>query len=60
MKMIERNLTGGDVARAIGVSREAVWWAIYGRLKSKKLREGICRELGLPYSIWDEMDEKVA
>lgn len=53
--MVEQNLTGGDVARAIGVDRGQVWWTIYGRIKPKKVREGICNALNLPLSIWDDI-----
>lgn len=54
--MIKKGISGGDIARSLGVDRSAIWHTIDGNIKSSRLREGICKALDLPMSIWDEVD----
>jgi predicted transcriptional regulator len=53
INMMEQDVTGAEIARRIGVTRNAVNTEIKGERKSRKIREAICEHLGLTYShLW--------
>ncbi|MBI3755760.1 MAG: helix-turn-helix transcriptional regulator [Deltaproteobacteria bacterium] len=54
--MIEQNLTGGEIARRIGVDRSYIWHVARSDFKTEWVRKAICNALNLPLSIWDEID----
>jgi len=61
IEMLKKGITGGQIARNLGVTRAAVSITISGKIRSRRIRKAICEATGLPWSIWDEMDrEKVA
>ena len=58
IEMIKQGITGGEIARRLGVDRSAIWHAVSGNIRSSRIRKGICDALGLPMSIWEEMDRE--
>ncbi|NVN97662.1 helix-turn-helix transcriptional regulator [Candidatus Nomurabacteria bacterium] len=53
--LIEKNISGAEIARAIGVDRSAVYHTISGKSKSAKLRKAIANALKLPIEeLWSE------
>jgi lambda repressor-like predicted transcriptional regulator len=51
--MMEKGLSGSDIARMAGVHRTAVYHVISGRARSQRIQRIIARELGVPYeSLW--------
>ncbi len=48
--MFSKGVTERQLADKLGVTRGMVGHVIVGRRKSKKLEQGICRELGLNYN----------
>lgn len=60
IEILKKGTSGADIARSLGYTRVAVYHVIEGRSKSPRIRRAICDALDLPYSIWEEMDEKKA
>ena len=55
-RMVDTGITGADIARRIGVTKEAVNQNIANipRLKSERIRRAICEILGLEYDeLWN-------
>jgi transcriptional regulator with XRE-family HTH domain len=44
--MLEKGISGAEIARRCGVTRGAIWHVIEGRRKSKTLRRAIEKALG--------------
>jgi transcriptional regulator with XRE-family HTH domain len=57
--MIFREITGGQLARKLGVGSTAINLVIQGRKRIPRLRKFIAEQIGLPMSIWDEMDREI-
>ncbi|MBF0404946.1 MAG: HTH domain-containing protein [Nitrospirae bacterium] len=49
--MIDKDITGGEIARRIGVTRTAVNRTIQYHLKSHRVRAGIAECLSMPYDL---------
>ena len=54
--MFSKRVTQQELAEKFGVTQQMIGYIITGRRKSKKLEQGICRELGL---IYEEMYKEV-
>jgi len=52
MLMIEKDITGADIARIAGVSRSAISHIIAGHSKSQRLRQLIAKEIGVPVEVF--------
>jgi lambda repressor-like predicted transcriptional regulator len=53
IRMLEKGVSGADIARTMHVDRTAVYHVIAGRSKSPKLRKAIARALGVRVSdLW--------
>jgi lambda repressor-like predicted transcriptional regulator len=47
IRMLEKGVSGADIARTMHVDRTAVYHVIAGRSKSPRLRKAIARALGV-------------
>jgi predicted transcriptional regulator len=54
--MLKRGVRQVDIAEKFGVRRWAVSMIISGATYSRRIRMEICRATGLPWSIWEKMD----
>lgn len=53
--MLKKGITGGDIARMLGVTRLAVNGVIQGRWPSPRVQKAIAEALGAPYEkLWGE------
>jgi predicted transcriptional regulator len=59
IEFLKKGVTGAEIARRMGVTRQAIYHHIEGRRKGKRLRKAICDATGLPMSIWEERDKAV-
>ena len=54
--MIFKGITGAEIARKTGVTRQAISLVITGRKQILRLRKVISLTLNIPPSIWEQMD----
>lgn len=55
IRMIEKDLTGSEIARRIGIHRSAINRVIKGERKTLRLRKAIASELQLKFKeLWPE------
>jgi transcriptional regulator with XRE-family HTH domain len=55
IKMIEKDVSGADIARKVGVHRSAINHVINGKNRSPRLRQAIADALGEKYdTLWGE------
>jgi len=54
--MILAGISGAQLARQEHVTRQAINHVVSGYRKTPRLRKAISRALGMPASIWEEMD----
>ena len=53
--LIEKGISGADIARDLNVDVSAVWHTIHGRTKSLRIRAGISRALGVKITdLWPD------
>ena len=57
--IILKEITGAELARKIGVTRGAINMVIKGIRRTSRLRNFVAEEVGLPVSIWAEMDREL-
>lgn len=58
--LIDRNLAAAEIARDLGLSRQAVNAVIHWRRRTPWVRRGIAKALGIPYVlVWGEEDPGV-
>jgi len=54
-EMIERDISGAEIARRAGVDRTAIYKTMDGKIKSKKLRKAIADAIGMKVTaLWPE------
>ena len=59
MLIIEKEISGAEIARKIGVDRTAVYHVISGKSKSLRVREAIATNLGLSVNdLWHDSFHK--
>jgi hypothetical protein len=59
--MLKKGITGGDIARTLGVTRIAINSVIKGVFNSPRIRAAIASSLGLPYGkLWGEEKKQEA
>lgn len=59
--MIEKEVTGADIARRAGVDRSSIHHVITGKTKSPRLRQFIADVLGVRVAdLWPEPTDKLA
>jgi transcriptional regulator with XRE-family HTH domain len=57
--MVLKGITGAELGRSEHVTRQAINHVVSGYRKTPRLRKAISRTLGIPASIWEEMDREL-
>lgn len=61
IRLLEKGITGAEIARRVGVTRVAIYLTISGEIKSYRLRRAIANALGMTVSeLWPSNNRKVA
>jgi lambda repressor-like predicted transcriptional regulator len=61
IRLLEKGITGAEIARRVGVTRVAIYLTISGEVKSQRLRKAIADALGVPVSeLWPNNNRKAA
>lgn len=56
--MMEQATSCAAIGRAFKKTRAYVFLTVEGKRRGKEMRKNIADFLGLPYSIWEEMDRE--
>jgi lambda repressor-like predicted transcriptional regulator len=53
--MLRKGLSGAEISRRVGVTRQAINGVINLKWKSRRIRKAIANNLGVKYrNLWDE------
>jgi len=56
--MVLKGIKQKDICRELNVKPPTVSLVVSGKAKSKRIRRAICKATGLPWSIWEEIDQE--